>query len=78
MQAGTFMQIKPFHPLILEKDLSLIFSRMLSFSENQHEDINLKSNEREMLLDKLVEYYSIHHEGVKNINSVGVLKDVLH
>ena len=32
------MQIKPMHPSFLDHDLSVMFSKLLSFSEDQHEN----------------------------------------
>ena len=78
LRAGSFMQIKPMHNSCLEKGLSKIFSQLLTFSENQHQEIELSHSERMFLLEKLVEFYSLHHEGVVNIKSLGVLKEVLH
>lgn len=78
LKAGNFMQIKPMHRSYLEKNESLIFSKMLKFSENQHEELNLNYKERIQLLEKTIEYYSLHNEGVKEIKSLEVFKEVFH
>ncbi|MFC2104672.1 DNA repair protein RecO [Bacteroidota bacterium] len=78
LKAGSFMQIKPMHLSFLEKDQSIIFNKMLDFSEDQHEELNLKYQDRIKLLEKLIEYYTLHNEGVTSIKSLEVLKEVFH
>ncbi|MBU8892996.1 MAG: DNA repair protein RecO [Bacteroidales bacterium] len=78
LKAGTFKQIKPVHTFCLAKDLSLLFSCLLDFSENQHESLTINYSNRIELLEKILEYYSLHSEGVSDIKSLSVLREVFH
>ncbi len=78
LKAGSFVQIKPFHFLFMEKEESALFSKMLTFSDNQHEKLQVKYKQRIALLEKILEYFSLHQEGVANLKSLEVLKEVFH
>lgn len=78
LKAGSFKQIKPMHFSFMDKEQSLIFSKMLSFSEDQHENLKIDYQHRIYILEKVLEYYTLHHEGVTKIKSLDVLKEVFH
>jgi DNA repair protein RecO (recombination protein O) len=78
LKAGSFMQLKPTHSLFLDKSQSVIFSKMLQFSEDQHASIKMEHKERILLLEKILEFYTLHNEGVTNIKSLNVLKEVFN
>ncbi len=78
LKAGRFVQLKPVHFSFLENDLSAIFSKMLTFSENQHEGLRIDYNKRIQILEKMIEYYILHNEGINSIKSLEVLKEVFH
>jgi len=77
LKAGNFVQIKPMH-FYLDKDQSIIFNQMLKFSGDQHEDLKMEYKKRIQLLEKILEYYTLHNEGVKSIKSLDVFKEVFH
>lgn len=78
LKAGRFMQIKPMHLFYLDKNLSSIFSQILRFSDRQHENLKIDYLDRIQLLEKLLEYYALHNEGISRIKSLEVLKEVFH
>jgi len=78
LKAGRFLQIKPMHPSYLEEKESLALSQMLRFSEDQHENLKMDYKQRIKFLEKILEYYLIHNEGIKSIKSFDVLKEVFH
>ena len=78
LKAGGFVQIKPMHFSVLEKEASKVLSQILHFSENQHEDLVFEYKIRIQILEKMVEYYTLHNEGVSGIKSLEVLKEVFH
>ena len=78
LKAGSFMQIKPTHFSYLEKELSTIFNKMLAFSEDQHQEFEIDYKNRIQLLEKIIDYYLLHNEGVSAIKSLEVLKEVFH
>jgi len=78
LQNGSFVTIKPMHNSYLNPELSVILSNMLPFSENQHAEITMNYTQRTNLLDKIIDYYCLHNEGLTNVKSLTVLKDVFH
>lgn len=78
LKAGKFMQIKPTHTFYLGKDQSLVFKQLMDFSDNQHESLTISYVRRIELLEKILEYYSLHIEGLSEIKSLSVLKEVFH
>lgn len=78
LQNGRFVVIKPMHNSYLNPELSVILSKILPFSENQHAEITINYTQRTNLLDKIIDYYCIHNEGLTNVKSLAVLKDVFH
>lgn len=78
LKAGCFVQIKPMHLSYLEKEESKWLSKMLFFSEDQHKDLKINYKTRNHLIEKILEYYLLHNEGVANIKSLDVFKEVFH
>ena len=78
LKAGSFVQIKPMHMFCLDLNQSNYLNQLLKFSDNQHENLKLTYKERIFLLEKVVDYYSLHNEGISNIKSLSVLKEVFH
>lgn len=78
LKAGRFVQLKPLHLFFLYKDDSAILSGLIVFSENQHDQLKITSSSRINILEKILDYYSLHNEGVSNVKSLSVLKDVFH
>jgi len=78
LKAGGFVKIKPMHLFFLNKSESKVLSEMLEFSDNQHENVNISHKDRMEILEKILDYYSLHNDGVSNIKSLSVLKEVFH
>ena len=78
LKEGRFFQIKPMHNSFIDREGSLFFSKILSFSENQHENVKIEYRVRIQLLEKIIEYYTLHNEGVSKIKSLDILKEVFH
>ena len=78
LKAGRFVLIKPMHSFCLDAEQSKILSQLLEFSENQHETLKISYKNRIFLLEKILNYYLLHNEGVSNIKSLSVLKEVFH
>ena len=78
LKAGRFVLIKPIHIFCLDAEQSKILSQLIKFSENQHEALKISNKNRAVLLEKILDYYSLHNEGVFGIKSLSVLKEVFH
>jgi len=78
LKVGSFVQIKPRHLFFIDADDSQAFSKLCVFSDNQHDKLKISSSSRINILDKILDYYSLHNEGVSNVKSLSVLRDVFH
>ena len=64
------------HLFCTDAEQSKILSQLIEFSENQHETLQISDKNRAVLLEKILDYYSLHNEGVSGIKSLSVLKEV--
>lgn len=78
LKQGQFVKLKPLHVFAIEKEESKILSQLLEFSDKQHEDLKLTAKSRALLLEQILDYYALHNDGVSNIKSLSVLKEVFH
>lgn len=78
LKLGSFVLLKPLHLFGLNAEESKVLSQLLKFSENQHESLRISYKIRMILLEKILDYYSLHNEGVSNIKSLSILKEVFH
>lgn len=78
LKNGTFVTSKPFHPYYLEKDLSQIFSQMLNKKLHEFNSVIFPAGKRGLILEKILEYYQLHIEGLGTVKSLKVLREVFH
>lgn len=64
--------------ICLDKELSQQFNRLSKCGFNDLEEIHLKPAQRKALLHKMIDYYRLHLDGLKEIKSHHVLESVLH
>lgn len=76
MLAGEFCSHEPQHQHFLGKELSPLFFRLLNHPIDKSLTIALNKHKRGILLDKTLEYFALHIEGIGKIKSLVVLKDV--
>ena len=76
MASGTFISAKPSHPNYLDPSESRLFSQILASGYNDLNQLKLTSGQRKLLLEKTIEYYSLHLGIRLNIKSLEVLHDL--
>lgn len=77
LSEGEFVATVPIHPYFIEKPLTEIFDRMLNTGMSAYEQVRMTNEQRRLLLQKLVDYYRLHLDGMKEIKSHKVLEEVL-
>lgn len=75
---GVFMSYIPPHPQILSSPLSEHFNTLISTNYENVHHIKLTKPERNLLLEKIIEFYQIHVDGFGQVNSLDVLKDIFN
>ncbi|HUX53037.1 MAG TPA: DNA repair protein RecO [Williamwhitmania sp.] len=73
---GRFQDTLPAHPIVLPEQLSRLMLQVFQTSLSGIDQLQLNRDLRNLLADGLVDYYQHHHEGVGNIKSLAVLKEV--
>lgn len=78
LSKGIFTQRKSMYSDALSKKESEMLSRLLVFSDNQHENLKMNYPLRIGIIEKILKYYKLHHEGISSIKSFNILKEVFH
>lgn len=76
MLNGRFVKTKPNHIHYMNNDESAIFSSILTKSFSDLGLISITRNTRFSLLEKLVEYYTLHIDGFGKIKSLMILREI--
>ena len=64
--------------LNLSEDARQTLSELTKRSFQDLENINIVSQVRGELLDKLIEFYKLHFENIGQINSLKILREIFH
>lgn len=78
MKEGCFVPYRPSFPNTPDTEESKIISNLISLDISQIEKLNIDGVMRSRILSLLVEYYSVHFEGIGTIKSLEVLHDIFH
>src|SRR6056297_547073 len=78
LRKGIFTPQKPIHSDALDQEESEALNHLLAFSENQHENLKMNYPLRIGIIEKILKYYKLHHEGISEIRSFTILKEVFH
>jgi DNA repair protein RecO (recombination protein O) len=76
LNTGGFSKEIPAHQLYLEPPLSTLFMSLFSARLGDLALLPMDNSLRSLMLERLVEYLQIHHEGVREIKSHHVLREV--
>ena len=76
LQAGSFKSLEPKHPFCLTKNFSEKFNLLLNLSQDKLALLQITNGERKVLLEKLILYYEIHLDTMREIKSHKVLEEI--
>jgi DNA repair protein RecO (recombination protein O) len=76
LQEGSFVPERPPHPYYLADQEATRFAELFRYRLTTVHELSLNSAERRSLLDRLVQYYQLHLEGIGEIHSHQVLRTV--
>ena len=77
LQEGKFVKNRPLHGNYLNDRSSKVFSDILGMKFDGFQRLKITNEIRRELIRTLINYYQIHLDGIKNINSHLVLETVL-
>ncbi len=78
MHEGTFVSSIPMHQEYLDKEDASLFSSFLEIPVEQLDTLPAVPGGRHDFLEKILQYYRIHLEGMGKIKSLDVLHEVFH
>ena len=73
---GEFVDEIPIHGHYINKEYSSEFAKIIESDLETIEKIHFSRDKRQILLEKLIEYYRLHIEGMGQIKSFSVLTEV--
>ncbi len=76
LKQGQFTALKPSLPVMPDLDQSKQLSQLMGLDPAHLDQVKLNGASRSELLGLIVEYYSIHFEGIGKVNSLNVLSEV--
>lgn len=77
LREGGFQTSEPAHPHYLDQTLSKVFYQLIDVGMTKYGTVKVTNSERRELLQKLIDYYRLHLDGMKEIRSHKVLEEVL-
>jgi DNA repair protein RecO (recombination protein O) len=78
LMAGIFVTTIPSHPHFLGKEESAVFSLLLNMTYEKSSEIRIDPEIRNILTDRMLEYFGLHLGSKINSKSLDVLREILH
>jgi len=78
MIAGNFVLSPPVHLWFLKNPESLVLAQLIEISYQNSSEFKPDQGLRNLLLDFLLEYYGLHLGNKLNLNSLEILREILH
>jgi DNA repair protein RecO (recombination protein O) len=76
LKEACFVSDEPPHPYYLKTDVSLLFKSLFSLGIQELSAVACNLSQRRSLLDALLLFYEIHHQGVGKIKSRHILEEL--
>lgn len=78
LRAGRFSSFPPESPSRLKQDSSALLAKLLRSNLEEVNSIRLNRDQRNELLKGMLDYYNLHLDGMGEIKSYGVLKEIFN
>ena len=78
MTDGHFTDSIPFHENYMDNEYSQILVKLLEAGFEDMSELLISSEQRQVMLDKLIEYYYYHIDKMSEIKSHQILREVFH
>ena len=77
LKGGNYSGLQPSHALVLEPPLTVLWTGILNSNFDNLQTIQMSSNERKLILEKILLYYQLHIDGFGQVRSHEVLEEVM-
>ena len=78
LKKAGFVSSEPAHPQYMDKRTTEIFGRLFGLSFSNLTELQITGYDRQVLLQKLIDFYKIHFDFIGELNSLRVLKEVFN
>lgn len=78
IQTGGFEKQVPIHIEYLDENESIALANCISTNPDQLHTLNINNKIRNKLIDTLLIYFQRHHEGMGQLKSLAILKELFH
>lgn len=78
LKEGAFTNYRPLHPLYIDEKLTVKFLELLRTNFENCHSLSLSATNRRELLQLILQYYTLHVDGMSGIQSHEILEEVLH
>jgi len=76
LRSGSFCSFSPNHDTCLAPEQANVFSKLMELKREDLSEISIPRNLRNLLIEKILDYYHFHLEGLGEIRSFSILKTV--
>jgi len=77
LQSARFVSHEPVHNQFADKQITVLFSKLFEVDLSSVGTLNYSHSERQMVLEKILEFYQIHFDSLGTIKSLEILKEVM-
>ena len=74
---GEFTTSEPIHPHVMEEPLTTVFNKLLLVGMSSFDAVKMSNEQRRTLVQKLIDFFRFHLDGMKEVTSHKVLEEVL-
>ena len=78
MKTGSFVTSRPTFPKTPDLEESKFLAQLIDQDAGNLQALSVSGNLRSRLLEIIIEYYTLHIEGMGTINSLKILKEIYH
>ena len=78
LQEGCFVNLRPHHNAFVEPPYSDLFHSIFGTNFDVMDTLKLTQKERKILLEALLNYYSLHLSNFDNLKTLDILEEVLN
>ena len=76
LEAATFSNQLPEHPYVLQEPHTSLFRKLMATEFNYSEKIKMSTKDRQILLEKIIDFYRLHLTNFKEIESLYILEEI--
>lgn len=78
LESATFTDRLPEHPYVLQEPHTSLFRKLIATKFNDSEQIKMSAKDRQILLEKTIDYYRLHLTNFKEVKSLYILEEIFH